>query len=100
MIANVTGMTRLRAGLPQTWTLGDRTGTSHNQANNNLAFAIPPDSPANGTAPASGPLLIVSFTNPPNPTTKAANEVHARIAQVVSAALLQVESRLLASGFQ
>lgn len=85
MIANVTGNTRLRAGLPKGWTVGDRTGTSEKNANNNLAFATPP---VNET-PANGPLLIVSFTNAPNPTTAAANEVHARIARVVSSSLIQ-----------
>ncbi len=84
MIANVTGKTRLRAGLPENWTAGDRTGTSEKDANNNLAFATAPA----GTAPVNGPLLIVSFTNAPNPTSAKANEVHARIARVISTALI------------
>ncbi len=37
MIANVTGKTRLRAGLPENWTAGDRTGTSEKDANNILS---------------------------------------------------------------
>ncbi len=84
MMANVTGNSRLRAGLPEKWTVGDRTGTSSNNANNNLAFAIAPAD----SIPANGPLLIVSFTNAPNPMTPEANVVHARIARLISNTLL------------
>ncbi|MFK8031481.1 MAG: class A beta-lactamase [Gammaproteobacteria bacterium] len=83
LVSNETGTTRLRAGLPTGWLVGDRSGTSSNNANNNVAFAEPPA----GTPP-NGPLLIVSFTNAPNPTLKEANAVHAHIARVISDALI------------
>lgn len=58
-------------------TTGGRTGTSETNANNNVAFAIAPEH----TQPANGPLLIVSFTNAPNPLTNNANAIHAQIAR-------------------
>ena len=42
MIEADTGLDRLRAGFPQGWTSGDKTGTSSNRANNDVAFANPP----------------------------------------------------------
>lgn len=84
MIANETGATRLRAGLPRGWTVGDRTGTSNNDANNNVAFAIAPGNHERN----AGPLLVVSFIDAPNPMSKRTDAVHARVAGVVAGTLL------------
>jgi beta-lactamase class A len=43
MVASMTGATRLRAGLPSDWRVGDKTGTGMNGAVNNIAVAWPPD---------------------------------------------------------
>lgn len=83
MVANETGTTRLRAGLPGHWTIGDRSGTSSHDANNNVAFAEAP----NSNAPP-GPLLLVSFTHAPNPFADESNERHAEIARTVFQALV------------
>lgn len=37
-----TGMDRVRAGMPRSWQVGDKTGTGHNGAVNDLAIAYPP----------------------------------------------------------
>ncbi|MEO0883668.1 MAG: class A beta-lactamase [Pseudomonadota bacterium] len=77
MIDARTGRQRLRAGLPQDWIAGDKTGTSINDQSNDVAFAIPP------TGAEIGPVLIVSFANVPNPLEQATNAVHASVARAV-----------------
>nr|BFE37595.1 PEN family class A beta-lactamase, Bpc-type [Actinomadura rugatobispora] len=56
--ASVTGAERIRAGLPEDWTIGNKTGTggaaNHGTAND-IAIAWPPGS--------SAPLVIAVFTN-------------------------------------
>jgi beta-lactamase class A len=55
---SLTGNTRIRAGLPQDWTIGDKTGTggtnNHGTAND-IAIAWPPGS--------STPIIIAVLTN-------------------------------------
>ena len=50
---NTTGDKRLRAGLPSTWQIGDKTGTGQNGAAGDLAIARPPN---------RAPILIVVYT--------------------------------------
>jgi beta-lactamase class A len=47
-----TGKRRLRAGLPASWVVGDKTGTGENGAFNDLAIAIPP---------GRAPILIAAY---------------------------------------
>jgi beta-lactamase class A len=75
MIATRTGRNRLRAGFGPDWTVGNRTGTSANNQNNDLCFALP------------GPLLIVSYVNAAKPMSVGINSVHAEVARAVVAAL-------------
>jgi len=79
MIETNTGLDRLRAGFPPNWIAGDKTGTSSNDANNDVAFAMPPTTEPTGW----GPVIVVSFTNAPNPATRKANAVHASVASEV-----------------
>lgn len=81
MIAADTGLDRLRAGLPQGWTSGEKTGTSSNRANNDVAFAIPPSSSD------ESPVVIASYINVAEPVSKEANALHAEIARLASAKL-------------
>ncbi|TFI59299.1 class A beta-lactamase [Sphingomonas parva] len=67
-----TGLDRLRAGLPQGWTAGDKTGTG-NGANNDVAVAWRPDGSA---------LVIASFTNGDAPAG-VRNAAHAEVARLV-----------------
>jgi beta-lactamase class A len=52
LVANTTGNSGLRAGLPSGWTVGDKTGTGSG-AHNDLAVAIPP---------GREPIYISAFT--------------------------------------
>lgn len=74
MIGSATGLDRLRAGLPRDWIAGDKTGTSANDQTNDVAFAIDPSG-------KTGPLLIVSFLNVPEPQAAERNFAHAAIAR-------------------
>ena len=75
MIDAVTGRQRLRAGLPDNWIVGDKTGTSANNQSNDVAFAIPAE------AASPGPVLIVSYANVPNPLEEVTNNIHAEVAR-------------------
>lgn len=79
MIAATTGTRRLRAGLPDGWIAGDKTGTGMNDQSNDVAFAYP------ATPDERGALLIVSFLNVPDPTERATDAFHAEIARAVTA---------------
>jgi beta-lactamase class A len=50
--ASETGKDRLRAGLPQDWIVGDKTGTGHRGAANDAAIAVPP---------GRAPIIIASY---------------------------------------
>ncbi|MGD0192036.1 MAG: class A beta-lactamase [Rhizomicrobium sp.] len=52
LIADTTGAKRLRAGLPQGWRAGDKTGTSGNGCFNDVAVIWPPK---------GGPLIVSAF---------------------------------------
>ncbi|MBW3550944.1 MAG: serine hydrolase [Proteobacteria bacterium] len=52
LVASTTGGTRLRAGLPGSWRVGDKTGTSLNGATNDIAVAWPP---------GRAPLLVTAY---------------------------------------
>jgi beta-lactamase class A len=43
LVANTTGDARLRAGLPVTWRVGDKTGTGERGATGDIGIAWPPD---------------------------------------------------------
>lgn len=77
MIASKTGLQRLRAGFPQDWAAGDKTGTSGNGAFNDVAFAAP-----------SGrkPIFVAAYVNAPGADADAANDAHREIGRFVAAA--------------
>jgi beta-lactamase class A len=77
-----TGLSRLRAGLPQDWRAGDKTGTSasgHN-ATTDVAIAWPPT--ANEGARA--PIVIACFLSDSTADSDARNAAHADIARIVA----------------
>lgn len=43
MIANTTGIAKLRAGVPSTWRVGDKTGTGERGTSNDVAVMWPPN---------------------------------------------------------
>jgi beta-lactamase class A len=74
LVKNTTGNKRLRAGLPSTWQIGDKTGTGENGARGDLAIVRPPN---------RAPILIVVYTvESPAPTEKI-NEAFAAIGKLV-----------------
>jgi beta-lactamase class A len=52
MVATSTGDARLRAGFPDGWRVGDKTGTSNNGVANDVAIAWPP---------GRAPLLVTAY---------------------------------------
>src|SRR6185437_9834074 len=52
MIADTTGLTSLRAGLPSAWRVGDKTGSGKNGATNDIAICWPPN---------RAPILITAY---------------------------------------
>ena len=80
LIANTTGDTRLRAGIPTGWKVGDKTGTGGHGTVNDIAVVWPPRA-------ATGPVVIASLisgASAPADTTYAA---HAGLARAIAAAL-------------
>jgi beta-lactamase class A len=74
-----TGQQRLRAGLPRSWIVGDKTGTGENGAINDYAIAWPPG--------AQSPLLIVCLMSGSPKSIDDLSAAHARIASLVAVAL-------------
>ncbi|HEX4160465.1 MAG TPA: class A beta-lactamase [Rhizomicrobium sp.] len=74
-----TGLDRLRAGLPPTWIVADKTGTGTGSGPtseiNDLAVAWPPHRP---------PILIASYISGSPAPIAEQNATHARIARIVS----------------
>jgi beta-lactamase class A len=74
-----TGLYRLRAGLPPTWTAGDKTGTGENRAVNDNAIIWPPRRP---------PILVAAYLSDSHATAEALDAAHARIGALVAKAFL------------
>lgn len=74
MEASPTGKERLRAGLPKTWRVGDKTGTSGEGYVNDVAIAVPP---------GRKPILITCYMDAPMLPLAQANAAHARIGELI-----------------
>lgn len=70
-----TGRARLRAGLPDGWTVGDKTGTGENGAANDVAIAWPPQ---------GKPILIAAFLSGSGASYAGLNAAHERIGEVIT----------------
>jgi beta-lactamase class A len=70
-----TGLARLRAGLPEDWIAGDKTGTGANGAANDVAIAWPP---------GRKPILIASYLSASGASSDALNAAHARIGAAIA----------------
>ena len=73
-----TGRARLRAGLPDGWTVGDKTGTGANGAHNDVAVAWPPGRP---------PIVIASYLSGGSADDPVRDAAHAAAARLVVEAL-------------
>jgi beta-lactamase class A len=77
--ASVTGGARIRAGLPATWTVGDKTGSGPTYgAANDIAIACPPGAAA---------LVLAVYTNRDQADASADNAVIASTATILAQAL-------------
>lgn len=79
LVASRTGGARLRAGLPDSWRVGDKTGTGGNGAVNNVAVAWPP---------GREPLIVSVYMSGSEEDTTTLNALHPRIAAAVVAHLV------------
>ncbi|MEL7538643.1 MAG: class A beta-lactamase [Pseudomonadota bacterium] len=78
-----TGLSRLRAGLPNDWDVGDKTGTGQNGAVNDVAVIWPPND-----AP---PVIVAVLMDGGTADFATHNAAHAKIGQAVAAWLAQSE---------
>lgn len=76
MRSSPTGRERLRAGLPATWVVADKTGTCNRGAVNDVALAWPPGRP---------PIVIAAYLSDSRRTLPELNRAHAEIGRVVAA---------------
>jgi beta-lactamase class A len=76
MEASPTGKDRLRAGLPRSWRVGDKTGTSGEGYFNDIAIATPP---------GRKPILIACYLDAPGLDPARANAAHAEVGALVGA---------------
>lgn len=74
MVASRTGLERLRAGLPDEWRVGDKTGTGANGAVNDVAIAWPTK---------KLPILIACYLDRGTADAATRNAVHAEVARLV-----------------
>ncbi|MFI9787859.1 class A beta-lactamase [Kitasatospora sp. NPDC051984] len=83
LLANTTGANRLRAGLPPTWTLADKTGTGSYGTANDIGLARPP-----GRAPILLAVLTTKADTPDGTPTATPDEpLIAATAALLAAAL-------------
>jgi beta-lactamase class A len=75
LIGCQTGANRLRAGLPTTWMIGDKTGNNGKDAAGDIAVAWPKP---------GAPVLIACYTQGGAPTPAALDEVFAGVGRLVS----------------
>lgn len=77
LIANKTGDARLRAGFPNTWLVGDKTGTNGDKDGNanDIAVAWPPD---------RAPVIVTAFCELPGISAGQRNAVIAEIGRIAA----------------
>jgi beta-lactamase class A len=76
MKACATGLTRLRAGFPASWQVGDKTGTGFHGETNDIAIAW---------RPSKSPLLVTTYYAGPPGTDEARDAVLAEVGRIVAA---------------
>ena len=75
LLANTTGGSRLRAGLPGDWRVGDKTGTGDNGASNDIAIVWPAD---------RAPLLITAYYAESTVPQETRNAVLAQVGEIAA----------------
>jgi beta-lactamase class A len=78
LVASTTGAARLRAGVPPSWRVGDKTGTGANGATNDLAILWPP---------GRSPILIAAYSTGAKGSDDERNALLAEVARIVLGAM-------------
>lgn len=78
LVANQTGDAKLRAGLPEGWRIGDKTGGGGHGTNNDVAVIWPP---------GSGPLIVSVYLTDSEASFEERNAAIAEIGRLVKAQL-------------
>jgi beta-lactamase class A len=76
LVGNTTGGSRLRAGFPRGWRVGDKTGSGNHGVTNDVAIAWPPD---------GQPLIVSAYYAESPADASARNAVLAEVARIVTA---------------
>ncbi|MFE6747617.1 class A beta-lactamase [Kitasatospora purpeofusca] len=80
LLTNTTGSNRLRAGLPPTWTIGEKTGTGSYGTTNDAGVAWQAD---------GRPIVVTVLSTKPTPDAPADEPLIAETARIVATALTQ-----------
>jgi beta-lactamase class A len=76
LLGNTTGNSRLRAGLPKDWRVGDKTGSGANGTTNDVAILRPP---------GRAPLLVAAYLTGSKLDSAGRDAIHASLARALSA---------------
>ncbi|ANN78350.1 class A beta-lactamase [Bordetella flabilis] len=79
LVGNTTGDRRIRAGVPDGWQVGDKTGTGSYGTANDIAVLWPPARP---------PIVLAVYSTQPSKTGKPSDALIAEATRVVVAALV------------
>ena len=74
LVQSTRGLQRIRAGVPGTWRVGDKTGTGANGAVNDLAILWPPERP---------PILVALYLSDSTLETTTLSRAHQEIGQLL-----------------
>lgn len=74
-IINKTGDKRLRAGFPENWLVGDKTGTNGSGNSNDIGVAWPPD---------RGPIIVTAYCEIPSISGDKRNAVLAEVGRIAA----------------
>lgn len=74
LIGNTTGNTRIRAGLPQGWIVGDKTGTGDYGSAHDIAVVWPP---------SRAPFVLAIYTSRKKKDSEARSDIIAEVTRVV-----------------
>jgi len=76
LIANKTGGSRLRAGLPKDWITGDKTGSGENGTANDIAVTWPP---------RRSPIFVAAYLTQASGSVEDENAVLAKVGRAIAA---------------
>jgi beta-lactamase class A len=76
LVGNTTGDSRLRAGFPKGWRVGDKTGSGNHGVTNDVAIAWPPE---------RQPIIVSAYYAESSADANARNAVLAQVARIAAA---------------